>query len=66
MEHHLFSRVCHTHYPAMAVVVREVCDRHGVRHQSHPGLWPALASHARWLRRMGEKVAEPREVRPAT
>jgi linoleoyl-CoA desaturase len=66
VEHHLFSRVCHTHYPAMAGVVREVCDRHGVRHQSHDGLWSALASHTRWLRRMGEKVAEPREVRPAT
>ena len=66
VEHHLFSRVCHTHYPAMAGVVREVCDRHGVRHQSHEGLWSALASHTRWLRRMGEKVAEPREMRPAT
>ena len=53
VEHHLFSRVCHTHYPAMAHVVREVCDRHGVRHQVHAGLRPALASHTRWLRRMG-------------
>jgi linoleoyl-CoA desaturase len=57
IEHHLFSRVCHIHYPAMAGVVREVCERHGVRHQSHDALWPALASHARWLRRMGAKPA---------
>ena len=66
VEHHLFSRVCHTHYRAMAVVVEEVCARHGVRHQSHPGLWPALASHARWLRQMGAAAAEPHEARPAT
>ena len=67
VEHHLFSRVCHVHYPAMAVVVQDVCARHGITHQSHPGLWPALASHARWLRRMGAEVAEPRGAQqPAT
>lgn len=56
VEHHLFSRVCHTHYPAMVPVVREVCDRHSVRYRSHVGLWPALVSHTRWLRRMGRKT----------
>jgi linoleoyl-CoA desaturase len=55
IEHHLFSRVCHTHYPAMARIVSDVCDRHGVRHQSHPGLRSALVSHTRWLREMGAK-----------
>ena len=57
VEHHLFSRVCHTHYPAMAEVVREVCARHGIRHRSHPRLGSALASHARWLREMGTDPA---------
>ena len=65
VEHDLFSGVCHTHHPAMAAVVRDVCARHGVRHQSHPRLWPALTSHARWLRRMGA-AAQPREAQPAT
>ncbi len=64
IEHHLFSRVCHTHYPAMAPVVREVCERHGVRHQSHDTLAPALASHARWLRHMGAKP-QPASATPA-
>jgi linoleoyl-CoA desaturase len=53
IEHHLFSRVCHTHYPAVAPIVREVCARHGVRYQAHGTLRSALASHARWLRQMG-------------
>ena len=53
IEHHLFSRVCHIHYPDLAVVVREVCEQHGVHHQAHPGLASAMASHGRWLRRMG-------------
>jgi linoleoyl-CoA desaturase len=55
VEHHLFSRVVHTQYPALATVVREVCERHGVRYQHHPTVGGALASHARWLRWMGRK-----------
>jgi len=57
IEHHLFPRVCHIHYPALAPIVREVCAEHGIRYQVHPTLWSALASHTRWLRRMGN--AEP-------
>ena len=53
IEHHLFSRVCHTHYPAVAPIVREVCARHGVRYQAHRTLRSALVSHTRWLREMG-------------
>jgi len=53
IEHHLFSRVCHTHYPAVAPIVAEVCARHGVRYQAHRTLGSALASHTRWLRQMG-------------
>lgn len=57
VEHHLFSRVVHTHYPAMAPVVREVCDRHGLRYRAHRSLAEALVSHGRWLRRMGSAEA---------
>jgi linoleoyl-CoA desaturase len=59
IEHHLFSRVMHTHYPAMSSIVREVCERHGVRYQAHPTIGSALASHARWLREMGRKPEAP-------
>ncbi|MDX6556705.1 MAG: linoleoyl-CoA desaturase [Miltoncostaeaceae bacterium] len=55
IEHHLFSRVVHTQYPALAAVVQEVCERHGVRYQNHSTVGGALASHARWLRRMGRE-----------
>lgn len=53
IEHHLFSKVCHTHYPAIAPIVREVCARHDVRYQAHTTLWSAIGSHATWLKRMG-------------
>jgi len=53
VEHHLFSRVCHVHYPDLAVIVRSVCAAHGVRYRANDTLRDALASHTRWMRRMG-------------
>jgi linoleoyl-CoA desaturase len=57
IEHHLFPRVCHLHYPALSVVVEETCRAHGVRYRSEPTLWSALAANWRWLRRMGSPEA---------
>ena len=53
VEHHLFARVCHVHYPALAKVVRETCDRHGIAYRCEPSLGSALASNFRWLRELG-------------
>jgi linoleoyl-CoA desaturase len=54
IEHHLFPKVCHVHYPQIAGIVRDVCAEFGVRHRSHPSFASALVSHARLLRRMGQ------------
>jgi linoleoyl-CoA desaturase len=51
--HHLFPRVCHLHYPALATIVEEACAAHAIRYRCQPGLGAALASNVRWLRRMG-------------
>lgn len=66
IEHHLFSKVCHTHYPKLAPIVQEACERHGVRYQVHRTLAGALNSHVRWLRRMGRptRVKEPNTALP--
>jgi len=53
VEHHLFPRISHVHYPAIAPIVREVCAQFGVRHVSHARLTDALASHVRFLKRLG-------------
>ena len=53
IEHHLFSRICHIHYPALSKVVEETCREFGVRYAAHRTFWSALASHARWLTLMG-------------
>jgi linoleoyl-CoA desaturase len=53
IEHHLFPRVPHTHYPRIARIVRRNCERHGIRYTAQPTLWVALRSHFRHLRTMG-------------
>jgi linoleoyl-CoA desaturase len=53
IEHHLFPRVCHLHYPALSPIVEEVCRAHGVRHASHPRMRDALRSHLRFLKKLG-------------
>src|SRR3954452_8911196 len=53
IEHHLFPRVPHTHYPHIAAIVRRNAARHGVRYSVHPSLRAALGSHVRHLRAMG-------------
>ena len=53
IEHHLFPRVPHTHYPKIAEIVRRNCAKHGVRYSFHPSLGRALRSHFLHLRAMG-------------
>jgi len=53
IEHHLFHKICHVHYPALSGVVEETCREFGVRYAAHKSFFAALASHFRWLVRMG-------------
>jgi linoleoyl-CoA desaturase len=53
IEHHLFPTLCHVNYPVIAPIVEETCREFGVRYTAHPSLGTAVASHFRWLRRMG-------------
>ena len=61
IEHHLFPKVPHTHYPKIAEIVRRNCDKHGVRYSSHSSLGRALRSHFLHLRTMG-RLGLPVEI----
>lgn len=54
IEHHLFPRICHIHYPAVSKVVEATCREYGVRFAEHGTFRAGLASHLRWLKRMGQ------------
>jgi linoleoyl-CoA desaturase len=57
IEHHLLSRICHVHYPALSHIVEELCREFGIRYAAHMSFASALASHARWVTLMGRPVA---------
>ena len=52
IEHHLFHKICHIHYPALGVV-EEVCKEFGVKYEAHKWIFGAIGSHFRWLVLMG-------------
>ena len=53
IEHHLFPRISHVNYPALAGLVEETCREFGVRYVEHRSCWAGVVSHFRWLRQMG-------------
>jgi linoleoyl-CoA desaturase len=61
IEHHLFPRVAHTHYPGIAEIVRRNAAKHGIRYTAQPSLFAALRSHQRHLRTLG-RMGRPAEI----
>ncbi len=56
IEHHLFPKVCHIHYPALAVIVRQTAQEHGLPYLENKSLFSALGSHYRLLKKLGRKA----------
>ena len=57
IEHHLFHKICHVHYPRLSQVVEETCREFGVRYTAHRSFFAALRSHYRWLVEMGRPTS---------
>jgi linoleoyl-CoA desaturase len=56
VEHHLFPRICHVHYPKVSRIVENVCKDFGIPYNSHKSFAAGVASHFRWIRQMGQPV----------
>lgn len=61
IEHHLFPKICHVHYPALSRIVQETCKKFEIRYISCPSVCSAVAMHYRFLKRLGQKKASPLE-----
>lgn len=57
VEHHLFPRICHIHYPQISKIVEATCAEYGVRFNQHQTFLSGVVSHFRWLRVMGRAPA---------
>lgn len=53
VEHHLFPRISHIHYPEIQKIVAETCKEFGVNYRSYRTTRQALASHFRHMRNLG-------------
>ncbi len=55
IEHHLFTRICHVHYPKLAPIVKKTAAEFGVIYHVEPTFWSALRGHVRMLKKLGRK-----------
>lgn len=53
VEHHLFPRISHIHYPALSRIVREHCIQHGLPYHCFTGVTTAVFSHVRTMKQLG-------------
>jgi len=59
IEHHLFPRISHVHYPAISKIVEQVCERFEIPYQQFPTMGQAIASHFRMMKQLGKKPQAP-------
>ena len=53
IEHHLFPKISHVHYPAISKIIKKTCEEYGVNYIEYPKMRHAIASHVSYLKRMG-------------
>ena len=59
IEHHLFPRVSHIHYPALSRLVRAECKAFHLPYNALPTFKAAVISHFRFIRTLGRKPISP-------
>jgi linoleoyl-CoA desaturase len=55
IEHHLFPRISHVHYPAISKIVMEKAKEFNVPYNKYDTMSEAVASHFRVMKQLGKK-----------
>ncbi|MES1218795.1 MAG: acyl-CoA desaturase [Bacteroidota bacterium] len=55
IEHHLFPKISHVHYPAISKIIRKACQDYGIPYIEYPKVRLAVASHVSYLKQLGKK-----------
>ena len=53
IEHHLFPKISHVHYPAISKIMRQACAEFNIPYNEYPKMRYAVVSHVAFLRQMG-------------
>lgn len=55
IEHHLFPRVSHIHYPAISKIIKKACQDFGIPYIEYPKMQMAIVSHVSHLKNLSKK-----------
>ena len=58
IEHHLFPKVSHVHYPAISKLVQAKCKEFNLPYNNNPTFFGAVASHFRVMKNLGKPPVE--------
>ncbi|WP_215225390.1 fatty acid desaturase family protein [Echinicola shivajiensis] len=53
VEHHLFPKISHIHYPAISKIIKQACLEYNIPYLEHPKMRLAFVSHVKHLRVLG-------------
>ena len=53
IEHHLFPKISHIHYPQISKIIKKTCEEFNVKYIEYRHMRDAIISHAMHLKRMG-------------
>ncbi|MBZ5855735.1 fatty acid desaturase family protein [Flavihumibacter profundi] len=53
IEHHLFPKISHVHYPAISKIIRDACREYGIPYIEYRRTRLAVVSHVNFLKQMG-------------
>jgi linoleoyl-CoA desaturase len=53
IEHHLFTKVCHVHYPAISTIVKQTAAEYGIPYNEKLSFGEALRAHVQFLKIQG-------------
>ena len=65
VEHHLFPKICHIHYPKISSIVRETALEFGVPYHDNTSFFTALQSHYKVLKHYGADALAQRKLTQA-
>ena len=55
VEHHLFPRISHVHYPQISKIVEDTCKEFNLPYNTYPTMTQSLVSHFRMMKQLGQK-----------
>ncbi len=58
VEHHLFPKISHIHYPAISKIVIQKCEEFHLPYNKYDTMYGAIASHFRVMKQLGVKPVQ--------